>query len=101
VDQGEAQMLKLMFMPVRLIGGMVAGVLAAKVFERVWAAIDKDGAPDPEHREIPLPKMLAALALEGAIFRAVRGLVDHGSRVAFSRATGRWPGDERPEAEGG
>ena len=29
-------MLKLMFMPVRLIGGMVAGVLATKVFERLW-----------------------------------------------------------------
>ncbi len=94
-------MLKLMFMPVRLIGGMVAGVLATKVFERVWGAIDKEGAPDPEHREIRLPKLLAALALEGAIFRAVRGLIDHGSRVAFSRATGRWPGDERPEPEAG
>jgi hypothetical protein len=93
-------MLKLMFMPVRVIGGMVAGVLATKVFERIWSVIDKGGAPDPEHREIPLPKLLAALVLEGAIFRAVRGLVDHGSRVAFSRVTGRWPGEERPEAEG-
>ncbi len=93
-------MLKLMFMPVRLIGGMVAGVLATKVFERIWSMIDKQGAPDPEHREIPLAKLLAALVLEGAIFRAVRGLVDHGSRVAFSRVTGRWPGDERPEPEG-
>jgi len=93
-------MLKLMFMPVRLIGGMLAGVLATKVFERIWGLIDKEDAPDPEHREIRLPKLLAALVLEGAIFRAVRGLVDHGSRVAFSRATGRWPGEERPEPEG-
>jgi Protein of unknown function (DUF4235) len=93
-------MLKLMFMPVRLIGGIVAGVLATKVFERIWSVIDKEGAPDPEHREIPLPKLLAALVLEGAIFRAVRGLVDHGSRVAFSRVTGRWPGEERPEPGG-
>jgi hypothetical protein len=92
-------MTKLMFMPVRLIGGMLAGVLAARVFERIWAIIDNEGAPDPGHREIPLPKLLAALVLEGAIFRAVRGLVDHGSRVAFSRVTGRWPGDERPEPE--
>jgi len=93
-------MLKLMFMPVRLIGGMVAGVLATKVFERIWGLIDKEEAPDPEHREIPLAKLLAALVLEGAIFRMVRGLVDHGSRVAFSRVTGRWPGEERPEPEG-
>lgn len=93
-------MLKLMFMPVRLIGGILAGVLATKVFERIWRLIDKEDAPEPEHRQIPLPKLLAALALEGAIFRAVRGLVDHGSRVAFSRLTGRWPGEERPEPEG-
>lgn len=92
-------MLKLMFMPVRLIGGTVAGVLAAKVFERIWRLIDNEDAPDPEYREIPLPKLLTALLLEGAIFRVVRGLVDHGSRVAFSRVTGRWPGDERPPPE--
>jgi hypothetical protein len=35
--------------------------------------------------------------LEGAIFRAVRGVFDHGSRQAFSRLTGSWPGEERPE----
>lgn len=92
-------MLKLMFIPFRLISGMLAGVVATKLFERIWRIIDKEEAPDPEHREIPVAKLLAALVLEGAIFRAVRGLVDHGSRVAFTRLTGRWPGEERPEAE--
>ncbi len=92
-------MLKLMFIPFRLVGGMVAGVVATKVFERIWRIFDSEEAPDPEHREIPVPKLLAALVLEGAIFRAVRGLVDHGSRVAFNRLTGRWPGEERPEPE--
>jgi hypothetical protein len=90
-------MLKLMFMPVRLLAGIVAGVLATRIFERIWRLIDDRGAPDPGHRETSLPKLLVALALEGAILRAVRGLVDHGSRAAFSRVTGRWPGDEGPE----
>jgi Protein of unknown function (DUF4235) len=94
-------MLKVMFIPFRVVGGMVAGVVAAKLFERVWSLFDEEGAPDPEHREIPVPKLLAALVLEGAIFRAVRGLVDHGSRVAFTRMTGRWPGEERSEPEQG
>lgn len=93
-------MLKLMFMPFRLVGGMLAGVVATKIFERIWRVVDKADAPDPEHREIPIPKLLAALVIEGAIFRAVRGLFDHGSRVAFSRVTGRWPGAERPEPDG-
>jgi hypothetical protein len=40
---------------------------------------------------------MAALMLEGAIFGAVRGLAEHGSRSVFSRLTGRWPGEERAE----
>jgi hypothetical protein len=39
--------------------------------------------------------------LEGAIFRAVRGVFDHGSRVAFSRLTRSWPGEERPDPAAG
>ena len=43
------------------------------------------------------PQLVVALAIEGAIFRAVRGLVDRGSRRGFYRLTGVWPGEERPE----
>ena len=37
------------------------------------------------------------MTVEGAIFRLVRGVVNHGARVAFYRATGTWPGEEKPE----
>ncbi len=94
-------MLKLMFMPLRLIGGLVAGVVSKKVFEQIWSRIDREHAPDPEFREIGIVKLIAGLALQGAVFRAVRGIVDHAMRVAFFRLTGRWPGEERPEPEGG
>jgi Protein of unknown function (DUF4235) len=88
-------MLKLMFVPFRLVGGLLAGAFAKKLFERIWRLIDKEQAPEPEQRRISLGKLAAALVLEGAVFRAVRGLFDHGSRVAFSRVTGRWPGEKR------
>jgi len=42
-------------------------------------------------------KLIVALIVQGAIFRAVRGLVDHGSRHAFQKMTGSWPGEEQPE----
>jgi hypothetical protein len=42
-------------------------------------------------------KLLAARALEGVIFRVVRGLVDHGSPQAYTKLTGSWPGEEQPE----
>ena len=40
-----------------------------------------------------------ALLVEGAIFRLVKGLTDHGARRAFAGATGTWPGDEAPDPE--
>jgi hypothetical protein len=43
--------------------------------------------------------MLVAAAIQGAIFRAVRKLVDHQSRRAFAGALGTWPGEQRPEPE--
>ena len=41
-----------------------------------------------------------ALGIEGAIFRAVRGLVDHEARRGFQRMTGSWPGEKKPDPKG-
>ncbi|MFL5870464.1 MAG: DUF4235 domain-containing protein [Solirubrobacterales bacterium] len=90
-------MVKVMFIPVSVAGGLLAGLLAKKAFEASWSVVDDEEPPEPEHREVPLAKLVAALALEGAIFRAARGLSDHLARGAFERATGVWPGEERPE----
>lgn len=38
--------------------------------------------------------------MEGALFRLVKGLAEHGSRRAFSRLTGKWPGERADEAVG-
>lgn len=46
----------------------------------------------------PFSVLVAALLLEGAIFRVARGVSDHLARVAFTRLTGRWPGEE-PRAQ--
>ena len=90
-------MSKLLFVPFSVLGGILAGAIGKKAFDAVWGAIDDQEAPEPEQRDVSLMKLIAALLLEGAIFRAVRGLFDHGARQAFHRLTGSWPGDERPE----
>jgi len=41
--------------------------------------------------------LAVALMIEGAIFRLVKGLFDHGARRGFARMTGEWPGEEHPE----
>ena len=90
-------MSKLLFLPVSVVGGILAGMVGKKTFEVLWGALDDEEAPDPKYREISFKKLVLALLLEGAIFRAARGLLDHGTRHAFSRLTGSWPGEERPE----
>ena len=91
--------MKLFFTPLGIAAGLIAGLLGKKLFEKVWGMFDDEEPPDPKHREISVPKMVAATALEGAIFRAVRSLADHGSRRSFARVAGSWPGEERPEPE--
>jgi uncharacterized protein DUF4235 len=90
---------KLLFMPLRIIGGLIAGLFARKVFDQVWGVIDEEEPPEPKHREVDRRKLVAALAIQGAIFRVARGFMDHGTRRAFARLTGTWPGEEAPEPE--
>jgi Protein of unknown function (DUF4235) len=93
-------MSKILFIPFSVIGGIVAGVVGRKAFEGLWSVIDGQQVPDPKHREISWQKLIPALLLQGAILRAVRGLFDHGSRRAFSKLTGSWPGEERSDQGG-
>ena len=88
-----------LFKPLGIISGLLAGLIAKKLFEKAWTMIDDQEPPDAEHREVGTPKPLIALMLEGAIFTVTRGLVDHSARVGFARYTGAWPGQEYPEPE--
>jgi hypothetical protein len=90
-------MSKVLFVPFSVLGGIIAGIIGKKAFEKLWGAFDDQEAPDPKQRQIAWRKLIPALLIEGAIFRAIRGLFDHASRSAFSRLTGRWPGEERPD----
>ena len=90
-------MTKLIYLPVSAVAGLISGLLGKRLFDFVWRLVDKRQPPRAEHRRISLPKLALALALEGAIFRAVKGLADHASREGFARVTGRWPGEEEPE----
>ncbi len=89
--------MKAAFVPISVVGGLIAGFLGQKAFDAIWGKFDEEEPPQPEHREISLPKLALALAIEGAIFRLAKGLFDHGARRGFARMTGTWPGDESPE----
>jgi len=88
---------KIAFLPFSLGSGLIAGAIARRAFEAVWGVMDDQEPPKPEHRDVRLLKLVAAVALEGLVFSITRGLVDHGARHAFERVTGQWPGEEQPE----
>jgi hypothetical protein len=88
---------KVAFVPISILGGLLAGFLGQKVFDAIWGKVDQHEPPQPEHREVSLAKLAIALIIEGAIFRLVKGLFDHAARRGFARMTGAWPGEESPE----
>jgi hypothetical protein len=86
--------MKLLFAPLGIGAGLLAGMLGKKAFEKLWAVVDHEDPPAPDQRDAPTVKLVTALAIEGAIFRVVKGLTDHGARRAFAGATGSWPGED-------
>ena len=89
--------MKLVFIPISIVGGLLAGAIGQKAFDAIWGKVDDREPPQPEHREVSLAKLAIALVIEGAIFRLVKGLFDHSARRGFARMTGEWPGEEEPE----
>lgn len=80
-----------------MAGGVAAGLVGRKLFDLTWSRISDREVPAPEHRDTSWGELAGALALEGAISRLSRGLVERGVRIGFQRATGTWPGEETRE----
>ncbi len=87
--------MKLIFAPIGIVAGLLAGLLAQKGFDRIWALVDDEEPPEPDQRDVRYRKLIPALLVEGAVFRLTKGVVDHGVRGAFARLTGSWPGESR------
>ena len=83
---------KVAYKPVGLLLGIGAGALAGFVFKEIWKlASGDDDAPDATDEERGWGEIIAAAALQGAIFATVRALVDRGGAVGVRKITGEWP----------
>ena len=87
-------MSKLLFIPIRVLGVRLAGLVGKRLFEALWSLTDTREAPDPKQRDVPWRTVIAVLVLQGAIFNFVRGVVDRALRQGFTRVTGSWPGEQ-------
>ncbi|HET9163391.1 MAG TPA: DUF4235 domain-containing protein [Solirubrobacterales bacterium] len=90
--------MKLIFAPIGILAGLLAGTIAKKGFEGLWAIFDEEEPPEPDQQDASHAKLIAALVVEGAIFRLAKGVVDHGVRSGFARMTGTWPGEQEAGA---
>jgi hypothetical protein len=88
---------KILYRPVGLVGSVVAGAVAGAVFKQVWKLVTPksatDDAPGALESEFGLTQVLAAAALQGAIFAVVKALVERGGARGFESVFGEWPGD--------
>jgi hypothetical protein len=83
---------KLAYKPVGILLGIGAGALAGLIFKQVWkVAAGDDDAPNATDEDRGWGEILAAAALQGAIFAVVKAAVDRGGAASVRKVTGSWP----------
>jgi hypothetical protein len=85
-------MKKIMFKPVGMLAGALAGAAAGLLFKQVWRLIaDEQDTPNATDEERGWTEILVAAALQGAIFAVVKAAVDRGGAEGVRAFTGHWP----------
>jgi hypothetical protein len=83
---------KIAYKPVGILLGIGAGAIAGFAFKEVWKfATGDDDAPNATDEDRGWGEILAAAALQGAIFALVKAAVDRGGANSVRRLTGQWP----------
>jgi hypothetical protein len=94
-----AIVVKLAYRPVGLIVGVLGGLLATAVFNRLWGLLAAgDEAPDATDAAATWRQVLLAAAIQGAVFGGVKAAVDRAGARGYQKVTGTWPGTGEPAA---
>ena len=85
---------KIVYKPVGMLVGILGGVLATTVFNKVWGAVGPgDEAPDATDKRATWGQVLLAATIQGAIFGVVKAAVDRAGATGYRKVTGEWPDD--------
>ncbi|MEW2136406.1 DUF4235 domain-containing protein [Streptomyces sp. NPDC005409] len=83
---------KIAYKPVGLALGATGGFLAGAVFKQIWQRLGHEqDAPNATDEDRSWREILIAAALQGAVFAAIKALIDRSGAVAVKRLTGTWP----------
>jgi len=84
---------KVAYKPLGLVLGAGAGLVSGLVFRQVWKFVERDrDAPNATDEDRGWGEILAAAAIQGAIFALVKAAVDRAGAKGVQRLTGDWPG---------
>ena len=87
-------MAKVLYAPIGILSGVLGGLIASTIFKQVWKRVaGADDPPTPRQSEYSWREIVAAAALQGAIFSVVKAIINRGGAKGFQRLTGAWPGD--------
>ena len=89
----------LIYKPIGLVLGIIAGLVGKRLFNVAWTKIDDEDPPKGTTEYAPWVKILGAAALQGVIFKVVRVVVDRYGAIGWHYLTGFWPGEKRPDPE--
>lgn len=95
-EERSGKSAKILYQPVGILSSIVGGIVAGRVFKKVWKhATPGAGEDSPKalESEYSLGQVLAASAAQGAVFALVKAAIQRGGARAFQRWTGEWPGD--------
>ena len=85
----------LIYKPIGIILGIVAGLVGKRLFNFAWTKIDDEDPPKGTTEIAPWGKILGAAALQGVIFQTTRVVVDRYAATGWRYLTGSWPGEKR------
>lgn len=68
-----------MYKPFGIAAGVAGGILAGQLFKQLWKRLSgEENAPDATSFDYTWGEVLAAAALQGAIFAVVKAAIDRG-----------------------
>ena len=87
------------FKPFGIVIGLLSGMVARQLFNKLWGVISDEEPPEATTRNTTVPRLLFATAMQGAILAVTRAFVNRGLATAWAGLTGVWPGEEHPDPE--